>query len=560
MTMTSPAHRIDRIAGWLLLMLFALLALRTHTTLHGHLIDDAYITFRYAANFANGAGFVYNPGEWIMGTTAPGYGLLLGMIAVFTGAETIPAIARAVNLIGVLVAAGSAAYIVRRIGGGMIVTALVAGVVLLGPQLHYASLAGMETPLFLALLGLTLAALVDRRWLLAALFAGLLPLVRPSGVFVVALVGLHLFFVLPTWPARLRRWTLLLLPGALLALSLLVFYGSLLPQSVTAKRAGIYPLELWETADSIVRYVGHDIIRLSGFISVANDDENRLRFIAAAALTVAALVISGVWFVRKNRALGLIPVITAILLVFFATSQTIIFPHYYAMFEALMIVCWWAALIASGRWLLARLERLRDIPRTAITGLAGVVMIAAGSYVYYPVLTSFDWDAVRHGERAELPPDELRMIAYDDLAAELYDWLPEDTTILMTEIGVLGYRLDHVRVLDAAGLVSPEAVEYLPVADEQRLSPYFGVVPPEMLFDYMPDMLISMDIFMLAGVYEDPRLWENYTPILWIPADDWLPWGSQSIYIFTRHDFEPGQALDEIGDSFNGYTPQPAGT
>jgi hypothetical protein len=549
------------VAGWLLVILFTLLAVRTHTTLHGYLIDDAYITFRYAANFANGAGFVYNPGEWVMGTTAPGYGLLLGVIAVFTGAEAIPSIARVVNLVCVLVAAGSVGYIVRHTGGGMIVAALAAGIVLLGPQLHYASLAGMETPLFLALLGLALAALVDRRWMAAALFAGLLPLVRPSGVFVVALVGLHLFFVLPTWSARIRRWVPLVLPGALLALSLLVFYGSMLPQSVIAKRAGIYPLELWETADSIVRYVGNDIIGLSGFISVANADENRLRFVLAAALTGTALVISGVWFVRKNRALWLIPVITLILLVFFATSQTIIFSHYYAMFEALMIACWWAALLAMGGWLLARLKPLREtMPRAAITALAGVVMAASIGYIYYPVLTSFDWHGVRHGQHGDLPPDELRMIAYDDLAAELYDWLPEDTTVLMTEIGVLGFRLDHVRVLDAAGLVSPEAVEYLPVPEEQRLSHYFGVVPPEMLFDYMPDMLISMDIFMLGGVYDDPRLWENYAPILWIPANGWLPWGSQSIYIFTRQDFAPGQALEEIQDSLNGYAPQPAGT
>ena len=34
-------------------------------------IDDAYITFRYARNLLAGNGLVYNPGEWVLGTTTP---------------------------------------------------------------------------------------------------------------------------------------------------------------------------------------------------------------------------------------------------------------------------------------------------------------------------------------------------------------------------------------------------------------------------------------------------------------------------------------------------------
>src|SRR6202022_2682648 len=43
-----------------------------------HAIDDAYITFRYARNLAEGLGLVYNPGEWVLGTTAPLWAILLG--------------------------------------------------------------------------------------------------------------------------------------------------------------------------------------------------------------------------------------------------------------------------------------------------------------------------------------------------------------------------------------------------------------------------------------------------------------------------------------------------
>src|SRR5687767_9880728 len=42
--------------------------------------DDAFITYRYARNLAEGLGMVYNPGapwEPVLGTTTPGYTVLL---------------------------------------------------------------------------------------------------------------------------------------------------------------------------------------------------------------------------------------------------------------------------------------------------------------------------------------------------------------------------------------------------------------------------------------------------------------------------------------------------
>jgi hypothetical protein len=44
--------------------------------------DDAFITFRYSKNLATGNGFVYHPGEWVLGTTAPGFGLLVSLFYV----------------------------------------------------------------------------------------------------------------------------------------------------------------------------------------------------------------------------------------------------------------------------------------------------------------------------------------------------------------------------------------------------------------------------------------------------------------------------------------------
>ena len=56
----------------------ALVAVLARLLTGPHPIDDAYITFRYARNLAEGLGLVYNPGEWVLGTTTPLWAVLLG--------------------------------------------------------------------------------------------------------------------------------------------------------------------------------------------------------------------------------------------------------------------------------------------------------------------------------------------------------------------------------------------------------------------------------------------------------------------------------------------------
>jgi len=59
----------------------ALLAAAVARGLWGFSYDDAFITYRYADNWAAGRGLVFNPGEAVLGTSAPGWALLLGALA-----------------------------------------------------------------------------------------------------------------------------------------------------------------------------------------------------------------------------------------------------------------------------------------------------------------------------------------------------------------------------------------------------------------------------------------------------------------------------------------------
>ncbi|NJL95207.1 MAG: hypothetical protein HC915_16550, partial [Anaerolineae bacterium] len=70
-------------------------------------VDDAFITFRYSRNLVEGAGFVYNPGERVLGTTTPLYASLMAALGGLLG-EDYPRYALAVNG---LANAGSAALL-----------------------------------------------------------------------------------------------------------------------------------------------------------------------------------------------------------------------------------------------------------------------------------------------------------------------------------------------------------------------------------------------------------------------------------------------------------------
>lgn len=51
----------------------------------GYSHDDAFITYRYADQWAHGNGLTFNTGEHVLGTSASGYALLLGLLSRATG-------------------------------------------------------------------------------------------------------------------------------------------------------------------------------------------------------------------------------------------------------------------------------------------------------------------------------------------------------------------------------------------------------------------------------------------------------------------------------------------
>ncbi len=263
--MKTTAETRLPVAAWLVLLLAALVFLLHAVAYRGYLLDDAYISLRYAQHLVDGHGLVWNPGEPVEGYTNFLW-VLLGAAFLKSGVEAMTAW-KTVSALATLALLAILARL-QRLGGHRRV--LPAAVWLLASEgFAYYATTGMETALFAALtvtaiyLGLREAGDGRRRGSLAVFL--LLALTRPEGVFLFAL-GQGLFALVEhtrrgVLGLRRRAADLLgfaLVYGAYTAWRL-VTYGEPLPNTYHARvtgggeqlAAGLAYLAEWGSANPV---------------------------------------------------------------------------------------------------------------------------------------------------------------------------------------------------------------------------------------------------------------------------------------------------------------------
>jgi hypothetical protein len=204
-------------------------------------VDDAWISFRYAANLADGAGLVFNEGERVEAISNPLWTFLVA-VPYKVGLP----LERTVWVVGLLCAVAAVwmtAALVRRITGSEVLGA-VAGVALaLTTHFMRSSLNGLETCLYTALLVAALSCLLSEHRL-ARLGFGLavtgVALTRFEGhiVAVILLVGLFALRREARDALRLNIITAGSVVAALLVVEVarIAYYSELVPMTVIAKR------------------------------------------------------------------------------------------------------------------------------------------------------------------------------------------------------------------------------------------------------------------------------------------------------------------------------------
>lgn len=438
--------------------------------LGGLSVDDAYITFRYARNWARGAGPVFNLGEPVEGYSNFLWLCLLTLHAKLGGAS----FDVAAQALGTLASLGSvllAPWVLARVFGVVDTASLVGAALLVGTSGYVAAWAvgGLEGPLYgLLLLGATWAFARERAAASFAPWTGalcvLLALTRPEGQLVALATGGLYVVERRRAGAALRSARTLAMPLAVVV-SLVAYH---------AFRFAYYGPHLWP--NSVRAKVGatpEQLVR--GLVHVADTFLHPY-----APLLVGALVL-----VRRDRS---------------ASS-------------------WWAGgvvlgslgvvALAGGDWSPGRLTaplvpvlavagvagfaRLRD--RIAARGLRAAAVLGFTAYVAAAGLVT---NAREHGFRVLYGPVDRQRVRIGRWLAE---HAPRDTVIAVTGAGQIPfysdlYTHDLFGLNDAhiAGLPPPPVRHGLAGHEKYDVRYSVDVVKPDVVVgaQYVPGLVTAL--------------------------------------------------------------------
>jgi hypothetical protein len=415
-------------AGRAALLAAALLWLAIAALLSAHLagrsLDDFFITYRYAQNLAQGHGLVFNPGERVFGTTAPGLALLLAAAHLLTRIPIhwLGTLSSALSLTGIalLLLAGTEA-------GGRRVEAWVGGTLLLTNTFLWAC-HGAEGPVVVMLL-LLAARWGEERPVLAGVTAGFAVWCRPDAGLAVGLLGLLLWGERRRLPRRFGIAALVvILLGAALAL---VYFDGVLPNSWRAKQAeafgpaGTSGLLFWPASLPLLR-----------------------RHLGVALPWVLALGVAGQWpLFRWGGRPGRLLALQALALALAYPALGVNLAPWYIL--PILIALLYGVVFAAGAAGRMAAERFNGRPATWAGGLLAAGLLA-------PAVLSIGSRGLTWYRGSGHP---LHFEGYREAGL----WIGKDSeprdAIACKEVGTLAY-FSQRRVEDLQGLVTPRSIPF----------------------------------------------------------------------------------------------------
>jgi arabinofuranosyltransferase len=486
-------------------ILIPLLAILARLVSGPRTVDDAYITFRYSRNLLSGLGLVYNPGEWVLGTTTPLYAGVMALLGLFSGGPQAPFPYLALILNSV--ADAISCYLLLQFGkrlGSVFAGSLTAFYWALSPMSVTFAIGGMETSIYVLLMLATLYLEMTNRPILAAFLGGLCLLTRPDA----------LLFILPLMVERLRQlwlksptrpsWAELLaflLPITPWVIIASLAYGQPIPHSILAK-VGAYQLP---PEAAFVRLLQNYATPFMGNLLLG-----RL-WIGIGLLLLPALSIAG-WLqvIRKHHDLWPLAAFPWIYLAAFSLANPLIFRWYLTPPLPIYVLG-----ITIG------LAGLTANPKVRIVRLALSALII--------VFTLNAWTLTPdHGPQRPAPKMAYIKLEqlYIQVAEQLQGEVKHGDVLAAGDIGALGY-FTNAEILDTVGLVSPITLDYLPIPASYYVINY--AIPPELILDQMPDYLVILEVYGREGLLRNPRFNQLYQLTESYPTDIY---GSRAMLVF----------------------------
>ena len=493
--------------------LICLLAIAARLIPGPRVIDDAFITFRYARNLLAGNGLVYNPGEAVLGTTTPLYALLMALAGAVSGGTRapFPTLALAINTAADAATCALLILIATSLGHRRagVAAALVWAI---APMSVTFAIGGMETSLFVALTTGTLYLYLTDRLVAASLCAGLSLVTRPDALLFIgplaidrALRGLkrrspgH-----AATPVSVRELGAFIAPVAAWGVAGAFIYGSPLPHSIQAKVLAYHlPAEA-----ALVRLMQHYATPFLDHLTFGT------LWIGIGLILYPVLFGLGVLMVIRDRR---------------AIWPALIYPWVYFLAFAIadpLIFRWYLTppLPMYFLGIFLGVERLgRDLRAGFLPPLLISVAVA---------LTLRGW-ILRPDHGPTRPAPDMAYIQlellYEKVAQELGPQLAPGEVLAAGDIGALGYYTD-ARILDTIGLITPIALDYYPLPPEDYAINY--AIPSRLIEDQAPDWLVMLEVYGRNTLLQDPSFARRYSLAEEIPTDIY---GSRAMLVFHRN-------------------------
>lgn len=442
-----------------------------------HFYDDAFITFRYSRNLIDGFGFVYNPGQQVLGTTSPLFSLVLAAAGRIAGATFIPAASFIISII----AEAANLFLIYRLGkylfDDQLAAMLATLLYLLNPLRISVSGGGMETSLYVTIL-LTMYEryLIGKRMVQTGIFATLAYITRPDAILAI-LPLLFVSFVTDRKQALRISGTSLATISPFM-LWMVYSYNNLIPQSILAK-SQVYQHPPLQAAAHLLTFIG------TGTINLENDP----RLLIASGVFAMILIAAGIVQVSRRRpdSLSLLLYPVVYIIVMSVLNPGMWFPWYYppmlpgiifSMIGAFWFVC-------------------RKLDRKIILALLLTVFFL-GIPLKIGALESL-WD-----------PGRERETTYFEACRAIKEQVKPGDRVAATDIGVIGWCLEQADILDVIGLVSPEALPYSKEMDGVLIS-------PALIKDMKPRFIITSRYFLSEAVLKESNFLANYS-LIWEQA------------------------------------------
>ncbi|MBM4421920.1 MAG: hypothetical protein FJ030_00845 [Chloroflexi bacterium] len=472
------------------------------------IVDDAYITFRYARNIVNGVGFVYNPGEHVMGTTTPLYTLLMAALSILGRTGNFPALSIWVNAIAdgftcaLLAPLGQTISGRRRVGiaDGVLYAIAPFGVTF--------AIGGMETSVFVLLITLT-ALLYLRDHPAWGFTSALALLTRPDAIIFIGPIGLDFAVRIFRKQSSLRfHHFASVIPLLLWTLFAALYFGSPIPHSIAAKTAA-YRLQ---PAEGFVRLLQHYATPFFENLTFPNTPILFAFLIAYLSLSIIGIINA---LRRDSRSLP-ITLYPFLYFAVFAVANPLIFR--------------WYLTPPLPFYFIVILTGLSAILQLQISNLKSQIAFII-LWTFFIAMSLRAWTLTPdHGPNRPAPQMawfQLEQL-YTQIGKDLAPEVTPTTVIAAGDIGALGY-FSGARILDTLGLVSPESTAYYPLPPDQLVITY--AISADLIAEARPDHVVFLEVYGRRTLLADSRFLADYTLRQKIPTDIY---GSDGMLVYQH--------------------------